>query len=58
VPKVVKKPVKVFLTKEEREMLMHAASAVGEDLSSYVRSIILAHLNDISLLKERIHRAP
>jgi len=55
---VVKKPIKVFLSEEERDMLMRAAKAVGEDLSSYIRHLILRHLNDISLLRERIHRAP
>jgi len=54
---MVKKAVKVFLTEEEREMLAHVASAVGEDLSSYVRHLILRHLSDISLLRERVHRA-
>jgi len=54
---MVKKPVKVFLTEEEREMLSRVALAVGEDLSSYVRYLILRHLNDISLLRERIYRA-
>jgi len=49
-----KKAVKVFLTEEERRMLIHVAQAVGEDLSSYIRYLILAHLNNIGLVKERI----
>jgi len=53
-----RKAVKVFLTEEERRMLTRVAQAVGEDLSSYIRHLILVHLNDISLIKERIHRAP
>jgi len=57
VPKVVKKPVKVFLTPEERCMLTYIAEAVGEDLSSYIRYLILAYLNDIGLVKERVYRA-
>jgi len=39
-------------------MLTHVAEAVGEDLSSYIRYLILAHLNDIGLIRGRIHRAP
>jgi len=52
-----KKAVKVFLTPEERRMLTHIAQAVGEDLSSYIRYLILAYLNDIGLVKERIFYA-
>jgi len=52
-----KRPVKIYLTEEERQMLSYAASAIGEDLSSYIRSLIIRHLNDISLLKEKIHGA-
>ena len=56
-PNVRKIPIKVYLPKEQIEMLDRVCSATGEDRSTLTRSIILNHLKDLNLIKEAVHGA-
>ena len=51
-----KRAVKVYLSKEQIEMMDEASRSVGEDLSSYARMVLVNHLKDLNLIKERVHR--
>lgn len=55
VPNVRKKPIKVYLSREQIRMLDRACRATGEDRSTYSRSIILNHLKDLNLIREAVH---
>jgi len=50
-----KRAVKVYLSKEEVEMLNHVCRRIGEDHSTFIRSILLNHLKDLNLIRERVH---
>ena len=54
-PDVKKIPVKVYLSREQIEMLDRECRAVGEDRSGLARTIILNHLKDINLVREAVH---
>jgi len=54
-PILPKKPIKVYLSREEVEMLDHVCRRIGEDHSTFIRSILLNHLKDLNLIKERVH---
>ena len=50
-----KRAVKVYLSREQTEMLEEASRSVGEDLSSYARMVLVNHLKELNLIKERVH---
>jgi len=53
---VRKKPIKVYLSREQLEMLDRVCQAIGEDRSRLISMVLLDYLKDISLVKERVHR--
>ena len=57
VPNVRKIPVKVYLSKEQIEMLDRVCGATGEDRSTQARAIILNYFKDVNLIKEAVHSA-
>jgi len=54
-PNLKRKPLKVYLSKEEFQMLDRVCQATGEDRSTLARSIILNHLKELNLVREAVH---
>jgi len=52
---VRKKPVKVYLSVEELELLDRVCRGVGKDRSAYIAAIIQERLHQLNLVKERLH---
>jgi len=50
-----KRAIKVYLSREEVKMLDRVCESIGEDHSTFLRSILLNHLKDLNLIKERVH---
>jgi len=50
-----KRPIKVYLSKEQVEMLDRACQAIGEDRSRFISMALLNYLKDINLVRKRVH---
>lgn len=51
----MKKPVKVYLSSREIELLDRVCSRLGQDRSSLLRTAFLSYAKDLSLMKEYVH---
>jgi len=54
-PNVRKKPVKVYLSREELELLDRVCREVGKDRSTYIAAVIQERLHQLNLVRERLH---
>jgi len=52
---VRKKPVKVYLSREELELLDRVCREVGKDRSTYIAAVIQERLHQLNLVRERLH---
>jgi len=54
---LAKRAVKVYLSKQQIELLDRAAQAVGEDRSRFIVEVLMDYLKDLNLLRECVHNA-
>lgn len=50
-----KRIVKVYLSREQVDMLDKACERLGQDRSDLVRGVLLNYLKDINLVREWVH---
>ena len=54
-PCVARKPVKVYLTKEQKQILERICHKLGMDESEVLRMAFMNYAEKLSLIKEKVH---
>jgi len=52
---VKRKAVKVYLSREELEMLDHVCRETGKDRSGFIAAMVQERLIQLNLVRERLH---
>jgi len=52
--KMVKRVVKVYLSKEQVEMLQEVCRKLGRDYSGFFQDLLMRYLEDVGVVRERL----